>query len=224
MIRIIFLSFLTTFLFAQNPKVYSALGDIIYDNAPKIQNLQMIPQYSKYKENINNYILKVKNAKKIGYAIELGDTTIDKKEYLNIIRKLSKTNDFFQRTTINFFKESIKKQNDQLFLQTLNSGLIDTKKYKADIFEYYFSNSNNIKTCDILQNMIDEDKLLKQKQKLAKRNQLTKKQIQEAKIKRLRANDEAKQEALQKQLEEKLLRKKSQIRKEQLEELEIISK
>ena len=224
MIRVIIFSLLVTFLSADNPKIYSALGDIIYNNVLKIQNLQTISQYSQYKENINNYILKVKNAKKIGYAIELGDTTIDKKEYLNIIRKLSKTNDFFQRTTINFFKESIKKQNDQLFLQTLNSGLIDTKKYKADIFEYYFSNSNNIKTCDILQNMIDEDKLLKQKQKLAKKNQLTKKQIQEAKIKRLRANDEAKQETLQKQLEEKLLRKKSQIRKEQLEELEIISK
>ena len=47
----IILSLLATFLMAENPKVYSALGDVIYDNVDNITKLQSIDSYKIHDSN-----------------------------------------------------------------------------------------------------------------------------------------------------------------------------
>lgn len=233
MIKIIILSILATILMAQNepdtfkdqnislknPQVYSALGDVIYDNVQKIKKLKNIPQFSQFEDKIDVYVKEVNKAKEIAYAIEAGDKTKDKKVYLEKLRELSKTNDFFQRTTTSLFESSISKQDNELFLNTLNSELIDTKKHKDKIMEYYFAHSDDINATGIIQEYLDEDKMFMKEKETTKKAALSKKQIQEAKIKRIREKDKAKQESIQKALEEELIKKKKEIRKEQVEEL-----
>jgi hypothetical protein len=233
MIKTIMLSILTTLLFAQNsqnflfdqntslknPQVYAALGDVIYNNVEKIKKLKNIPQLSQYEDKIDTYIVEVYKAKDIAYAIEAGDKTLDKKEYLKKLRELSKTNDFFHRTTVNLFQLSMSEQNNDLFSKTVNSQLIDTHKYKDEIMEYYFAHSNDINASGVIQQYLDEDKMLIKKQETTKKAVLSEKEIQEAKIKRIREKDKAKQESIQKALEDELIKKKKEIRKEQVEEL-----
>jgi hypothetical protein len=219
MIKLLILSLLATFLIAGNPKVYSALGDVIYDNVDNIEKLKDIPEFSQFENKIDTYVKEVYEAKDTAYAIEAGDKTKDKKEYLQTIRELSKTNDFFHRTTVTSYKSSLTNQNNELFSNTINSGLIDTKKYKPEILEYYFAHCTDMNTSGVIQKYLDEDELLKQKQTVSRKPTLSKKQIQEAKIKRIREKDKAKQESIQKSLEEELIKKKSDIRKEQVEEL-----
>nr|MDA3909393.1 hypothetical protein [Sulfurimonas sp.] len=221
MIKLVILALLATFLIAGNPKVYSALGDVIYDNVDKIEKLKDIPAFSKFEKKIDLYIKEVYKAKDLGYSIEAGNDNIDKKKYLQTIRELSKTNDFFHRTAVTLYKSSITNQDNNLFSKTINSGFIDTEKYKAEILEYYFTNYADINSSGVIQKYLDEDEMLKQKQKqsVSKKPTISKKQIQEAKIKRIREKDKAKQETIQKTLEEELIKKKGEIRKEQVQEL-----
>ncbi len=211
--KIVLLFLLATLLVAQNPKIYSALGNVVYDSVQKIEKLKEISKYSKFKEKIDTYAEEVERCKNIGYEIEKGDKSLEIGEYLQSLRALSKTNDFFYKTVLNSFKSSMKDEDSELFIQTINSGLLDTDKYKSEILEYYFAHSSDIDAPDILKKYIDEVKTVKIQQKLSKQ------QIQEARIKRIRKSDKAKQEALQKALEKELIQKKINIRKEQMQEL-----
>ncbi|MFT7003022.1 MAG: hypothetical protein ACJAWW_000356 [Sulfurimonas sp.] len=219
MIKIVILSLLATLLTAGNPTVYSALGDVIYDNVEKIEKLKEIPEYLIYENKIDSYVKEVYKAKDIAYAIEAGEQTKDKGVYLQKIRTLSKTNDFFHRTIVSFFKSSMDIKNNDLFFKTVNSGLLDTQKYKREILEYYDVNCADMNASGVIQEYLDEDEKLNLKQNRLKKKAITKKQIQEAKIKRIRLKDKEKQESIQKTLEQELLKTKSNIRKEQVEEL-----
>jgi len=219
MIKLVILALFATFLIAGNPNVYSALGDVIYNNVDNIEKLKNISQFSNYKKTIDSYVTEVHKTKKIGYAIEAGNRTIDKKLYLQSIRNLSKTNDFFHRTTVKLYKQAIVDQNNELFSKTINSGLIDVKKYKPEILDYYFEYCSDINATGLIKIYLDGDKKLLKKKEISKKSKFTKKQIQEAKIKRIRKNDKEKQESIQKTLEDELIKKKSKIRKEQVNEL-----
>ncbi|EDZ61877.1 hypothetical protein SMGD1_0888 [Sulfurimonas gotlandica GD1] len=219
MIKLVILALLATFLMAQNPKVYSALGDVIYNNVDNIEKLKDMPEFSQYEKKIDSYVKEVYKAKDLGYAIEAGDKNIDKKKYLQTIRELSKTNDFFHRTTVNSYKSSLISQDNELFFKTVNSGLMDTSKHKSEILEYYFAHCTDMNATGVIQKYLDEDEMLKEKQDSSKKHGLSIKEIQEAKIKRIREKDKEKQESIQKTLEEELIKKKSEIRKEQVEEL-----
>ncbi len=217
--KIVLLCLLATFLLAQNPKIYSALGDVIYNNVDKIQKLKEIPQYTQYENRIDSYVKEVYETKDMGYAIEAGNKNLNKMDYLKKIRDLSKTNDFFHRDVVNSFKSSMIEEDNNLFSQTLNSGLIDSEKYKGKILEYYFVHCTDMNATGVIQKYLDEDEMLKKLQEKSKQSIVTKKQIQEAKIKRIRLKDKEKQEEIKKALEEELIKKKSDIRKEQVKEL-----
>ncbi|SFV51246.1 hypothetical protein MNB_SM-7-888 [hydrothermal vent metagenome] len=78
--RNIFLYFLllSTLLFAQNPIVYAALGDVIYNNVDNIEKLKNIDEYKIYDEKIDKYVADVKKAKEEGFAVENGSDCKDK--------------------------------------------------------------------------------------------------------------------------------------------------
>lgn len=202
----------------KNPKVYSSLGDVIYNNLPKIQALKQLDEYKSLTAKIDKYSLDVQKAKKFGFELEAGyESESDLKlDYLQYIRKLKKENDFFVRSVYSSLRSAIDSENNTLFISIVNSGLIDTRKNKNKIMNYYNKHKNEIKTDGVIQGFIDEDYIKKHNKKdWAK----IRKQLELKNIKRIRANDKLKQEALEKRLSEEVRLKKEAIRAEQEREL-----
>jgi len=216
--NIFFLTLFATLLFSNNPTVYSALGDVIYDNVKGIEKLSEIDEYQVYKEKINKYVAEVDRTKRAGFLIEKGDKKIDEKSYLNNLRKFSKSNDFFTRSAKNNFLESMETENSKLFSALVNSGLIDTTKYKNDIVTYYLFHMDEINPEGTIQEIIDNDEALKNK-KVKKRVYRSKNQMQQAKIKRIRENDKRRQAAIEKRLQERVNKEKTEIIDYQKKEL-----
>ncbi|MFK5937161.1 MAG: hypothetical protein QM497_02085 [Sulfurimonas sp.] len=217
--KIIITLFCTTFLLADNPTVYSALGDVIYNNADNINNLKTINQYNTEISKIDKYVSTVDKTKKDGFSIQRGEKKIDKMDYLNHLRELSITNDYFVRSAKNNFKHSLSKEDSVLFSKIINSGLVDTQKYKEKIINYYFAHAEDINASGIVQSYLDEDKELRVRKETQIKLYQSKKMREAAKIKRIRRNDKEKQASLEKKLEDEVKAKKIEIRQEQKSEL-----
>lgn len=211
--KLVLLSLLATLALAQNPRVYSALGDIIYDNISKIEKLKQTAEFSVLESKIDKYIEDVQNTKKDGFSIESNDKNINKGEYLSKLRELSKSNDFFVREVKNYFVESIKTQDNRLFIATVNSGLIDTKAHKQEIVNYYLKHSGDIDASGVIQGFLNENVAIK------KRTKKRKTHIEVNNIKRIRQRDKRLEEAVRKSLEDELIQKKKVIRADQEREL-----
>ena len=200
------------------PNVYSALGDVIYGNVDKIVKLKELDTFKSFSEKINSYAKKVEKSKAIGFDIESGNKNIDEVSYLETLRSLSKENDYFVRSVRSAYKSSIKEEDNQLFLQTVNSGLLNTDKKRDQIVEYYLKHSQDINASGIIQKYLDEDAKLKTKKKTydyAKAKKLR----DEAKIRRIREEDKKKQAELEKELTEEVKQKKLEIIENQKKEL-----
>lgn len=217
--KLILISLFTTLLFSQNPNVYSALGDVIYNNVDKIEKLEDIKEFSLYTKKIEQYVQKVKTTKEVGYKIEKGDKNFDKKVYLSNLRALSKDNDFFHRTAKKFYDSSIQNENSQLFSQMINSGLIDTQEHKQEIIDYYFMHQEDINASGLIESYLDEDAKLRARKEAELKKIKSKKQRELEKIERIRAKDKKEQEALERKLQKELDKKKQEVLEEQKREL-----
>ena len=219
MYKLILITLMTTFLSAHNPNPYAALGDVIYDNVSNIESLKQIDSYRLYADDIDKYVSEVDEAKIQGYELEKAATSKTKNDYLNRLRTLSKTNDYFLRSINNKYKESMKKDDYKLFLQIINSGLINTQKKKKEIINYYYKNKENIDSTGVIDTFLEEDAKLRLKKDRQKKRYKTKKQLEAEKIKRIRENDKASQKKLEEDLQKDLNTKKAEIRKIQRKEL-----
>ncbi len=219
------ITILSTFLLAQDatlqktPRVYAALGDVLYNNLDEIEKLKEIDTFSSYNSEINRYMRDLSKLKKEGFRIEEGDATIDKKEYLNKLREFSKKNDYFVFLARKSFKKSLRDQDSKTFEKIINTGLIDTQRNKDKIIDYYFEHQEEINASGVIQSYLDEDAKLRAKREKQRRYYKTKKQLEAEKIKRIRANDKKKQEELEKKLDAEVTKKKKEIRAEQKKEL-----
>ncbi len=216
------LAFTLTFAI-NNPPIYASLGDVIYDNAPKIKELKNFKEYKPFKEKIENYIKEVEGTKKLGFAIVQGkfeDKDAKKKVYLNKLRELAKTNDFFVRSANALFESAMENRDYDLFVRIINTGLVDTQRHKDEILEFYEQNKANIQPSGILEEIIKKNEIKKKEVHTAEYYERLRKLKEQEKIRRLREKDRKRQEELQKRLEQELKKKKEQIRKEQLEELQ----
>jgi len=200
------------------PDVYSALGDVIYGNIDSIVKLKELDAFKSFSEKINNYSKNVEKSKAIGFDIESGNKNVDEVVYLQTLRTLSKENDYFVRSVKSAYKSSIEKQDNRLFLDTVNSGLLDTDKNREQIVEYYLQHSQDINASGVIQKYLNKDVKLKTKKKTydyAKAKRLK----DEAKIRRIRENDKRQQAKLEKNLTQEVKQKKLEIRENQKREL-----
>lgn len=216
--KIFLLLILGIVLYAQNPKAFSALGDVIYNNVDKIQKLEYIDDYAVYKKKIQDYVTDVQGIKKEGFALDEGINT-DKMKYLNKLRELSQTNDFFVRSAKRNLDLAIENENSKLFTQLINTGLIDEEKSKNKIIDYYFSHSDEVNATGLIQKYLENDEKLRAKKEYKKSLLNSKKLREMEKIKRIRKNDKLEQEKLEKQLNQEVQKKKLEIRQEQKKEL-----
>ena len=196
----------------ENPKVYSAMGDEIYDNLVNIEKLKSIDEYSDFKLKIDHYSADVNEAKILGLAVESGQKKEQKLQYLSKLRKLSSISDYFLRSVEKNFYLAIKNTKNKLFISLVNTKLLDIEKNKKKILTYYKQHENKIDSSGVIQNLLDEEFAKKNKKPYGLKN---KKRNQEAKIKRMRENDKYKQEQLEKKLSQELKLKKEKIREEQ---------
>jgi len=203
---------------ARNPYPFAALGDVIYDNAPKIAKLKNIEGFSMYNEKITQYLRDVKRAKEEGFALETGKVK-DKKAYLNKLRALAKEYDAFRRAVEESFEEAIKNENVTQVSQLINSGLLDTERYKNEILDFYFEHIDVMPTEGVIQSYLDEDAKLRKKRAAQRKRYLSKKQRELERIKKIRQKDKRDQERLEKKLQEELMQKKKEIQDYQKREL-----
>jgi hypothetical protein len=211
--------FFSTLLLAQNPIAFAALGDVIYNNVDNIENLKNIPEYKVYDTKIDNYVKDVKKAKKDGFALVNGSKNITKIEYLNELRQLVKTNDFFVRSVESFYGASQKEQNSRLFSQIINSGLLDTNEHKKEIINYYFAHQEDMNTTGVIQSYLDADAKLRAKKEAQQRRIKSKKEREAERIRQIREEDKRQKERIEQKLQQELQKKKEEIREYQKEEL-----
>ncbi len=219
--KIVLTLLLFTALFASNPKPFASLGDVIYDNAPKIDKLRELQEYAPFYKRIEEYVKEVNQTKKLGFLVEQGEKKRSK-EYLQKLRELAKTNDFFVRSVNALYKSSMQKEKFELFMQLLDTGLIDVERKKDEILNFYEEHKDEIEPKGVLKDLLQR-RNLKKKTRFSKEyyEELRKRKEME-KIRRLRQKDKKRQEELQKKLEAELKAKKEQIRQEQIKELQEI--
>ena len=206
-------------LFASNPTIFAALGDTIYDNAPKIEKLKKFHEYEPFLEKIDKYIKEVDATKKLGFAVENGSQKDAARIYLKKLRQLAKTNDFFVRSANAVFKKALATKNYELLMDILDTGLIDIERNKERLLEFYRANKDSFKPRGVFGRIVAEDELRKKSKNTKEYYERLKKLREQEKIRRLREKDKKRQEELQKRLEQELEKKKEQIQKEQIEEL-----
>ena len=215
--KIIILAILLTFSYAKNPAPFAAIGDDVYSNVSLIENLINLPGYPADKYEIQKYVKDVEQVKKDGFAIEAKDKSVTLKGYLKELRELSKAYKSFLRKVYASFFSSMENENSPLFSEMINSGLIDTQAHKEKIMAYYMKHQEEVQTEGVIQAYLDNDAAFLNKSN--KSRSLTKAQRDAARVKRLRAKDKAKQDALEKTLTEEVVQKKIDIRDKQKREL-----
>ena len=216
--------FFVTFLFAQYPKVYTQLGDEIYANVSKIEHLADLRELTPYKNQIEIYVYEVEKAKEYGFLVENGDQNVVKEIYLEDLRELIKTNNFFKQLVQEFFEDSLQKQNSVLFFHLVQSGLLDIAKYEEHILAYYRSHVEDVPREGVIDMLLVKQEESEKKRQAAQKAResvtyKTQKESQEEKIERLRKIDQEKKEALRRTLDEEEARKKAEIIQKQKEEL-----
>ena len=220
MIRIFFIISLFSFiLFANNPTPFSALGDVIYNNAPKINALKKIDAFRKYDKKIDRYLQGIKETKKKGYRLEKQQDSSLRKEYLHKLRELAEVNDSFVHLVKVTYTKAKDNEDSLLFSKIINSGLIDVKEYKKEIINYYFKHQNEMSTKGVIQSFLDEDAKLRAKREAQRKRYKSKKEREMEHIRLLRQHDKEEREHLEKKLQNELNKKKMEIREYQKEEL-----
>ena len=202
----------------KNPSVYSAIGDDVYNNAPLINNLKSLSAYPYEEKKIDAYINDVKLSKEIGFNIESGNKDVSPSKYLKKLRELTKTNVSFVRKVDAMYKKSLVDENSLLFIEMVNSGLLQTKSKQKEIMDFYIKHQDDIDPAGVIQTFLDEDAELRRRQaywlEAKKRKEL-------ARIKYLRDKDKAEDEAMNEKLTEEVIEKKKEIRIHQKQELNI---
>ena len=210
---------LSTLLFAQNPVAYAALGDVIYNNVDNIEKLKNIDAYKIYDKKIDTYVADVKKAKEEGFALENGSDSVTKKAYLNKLRRLAKTNDFFVRSVASSYEAAKKHEDSKRFSQLINSGLLDVSERKKEIVDYYFAHAPDMNTTGLIQSYLDADAKLRAKKEQQQKLYKSKKEREAERIREIRENDRRQKEKLEKKLQKELQEKKLEIREYQKKEL-----
>jgi len=219
MYKIILFLFLTTLLLAKNPSPFAALGNVIYNNAPKIESLKKIDVFKSYSKEIEAYALDVAKVKKEGFALEYNTTPKRRKMYLQQLRRLAKMNDYYTHLVKLFYDNALKLHNSKLFSQLINTGLLDTDEHKKEIIDYYFAHQEEINPKGLIQSYLDEDAKLRAKREAQRKRYKSKQERELERIKEIRERDKREKERLEKRLDEELKKRKRKIREYQKKEL-----
>ena len=202
-------------LFAQNPKSFAALGDVIYDDVEKFENLKGLASMQDFQTSIDAYIVSANAAKKMGFSLDAKEGSIDGKSYLKELRKLSIERDAIVLSSRDRFKEAMADEDGVTINAMVGYGIIDSENYKSELINYYeeFGEDQNLSHVEPLYAghlgslKKDTNTSNSQAQREAREN--------EARVKRMRAKNKQKEEALARSVEEQEKRDKENVLNEQ---------
>ena len=218
--NIVFLLLFSTLAFASNPKVYSSLGDEIYDGLDNVMKLKSISGLEKGIKGLTKYKQDVLKAKEVGFNIQNNKSTVNKSSYLKTLRALGKKRELYVREVNSLLQKSMKSENSKDFNDLMQTGLIDAKKNRRDILNYYRDHKSEVTLSPSMKNLLDSER--KSKKSRANSNAKNSKQSLESKrVQRIRASDKREQEALEKTLQEESDKKKLEIRNNHRRELKV---
>ncbi|MEA3373485.1 MAG: hypothetical protein U9Q62_07330 [Campylobacterota bacterium] len=206
-------------LYAQNPKVYAGLGDVIYGDMVKISNLADTKLMSSHQENIDKYLRKCLNLHKKGLIIDRDGG--DEKAYLNELRTLAKEYDFFVRTAQRSLHQAMSNNDYDAFSQFIKSGLIDIEKDDEQIIGFYELHRSETNVIPEVESYIEyRDELKKQEaEALAARRALYLK-YKQRRIDQINRRQSNKKAAFAQEVEDERVRTKEEVYKEQKQELQ----
>jgi len=133
-------------LFAENPKSFAALGDVIYDNIETFKELKSLSVMASYNKEIETYIKEAKRVKKMGFALDAKEEGVIAKEYLDALRALSARHDKVIQFSRSSFKEAIEKEDTTTVNYMIVNGVIDPTNYRSELLNFYeeFGEDNNL--------------------------------------------------------------------------------
>ena len=207
-------------LYAQAPRIYASIADPIYKNFSSIASLSMLEVFANDKERISAYIQRTVEAKIAADAIaEEREGAMDKREYLKILRSLTKEYDYFMAKANRQFRHAMNRDDYETFAFLIKTGLIDIELFEQDILKYYTSGQKCMPIEEI-------DMFITYKEKGEERvlmrqqiRQQSYRQYKENRIERFRAQDRAEKAAYEKQLREEAEQTKAKVRAELKSEL-----
>lgn len=213
-------------LFAENPKSFAALGDVIYNDVNKFENLKEMGSMQEYRTVIDAYIVSAKETKKMGFMIDAENAKDDKadaadgKEYLTALRKLSTEHDTIVDNSRTRFKEAMGDEDSETINGMIYYGVIEPEDYKDELVRYYeeFSEDQNLSSLDVMYAK-HLDSLKKDDNSSALSSAQRENRENEARIKRMRETNRLKQESLERSVKEEKDREKKKVLNEQKKEL-----
>jgi len=221
MLKLFIISIFFLLSFAQNPAIYSLLGDVVYNNVDEIKKLSDIPSFSYEKQKILDYAVECEQLKNKGFSIEAGDTKYDKAAYLAELRTLSKVNDQFVMLANSRFADSMENNDTQTFKQLVDLKIVDKSAVKEKVKDFIANHESELENTQYYityKEDLEKDKLEQERLKKIKDAQQRKEKF--SKIERIRDKDKERQDSLHKELEKMVEDKKKEIYKQQKEGLE----
>jgi len=218
------ITFLMTLHATSTPKVYAALGDVIYNDDAKIEKLLQLRSMQKYETKIKKYLEATAVAKEVGFSIEKGDTSLSKKEYLHTLRQLSKEHDYFIRDINSAFSKSIDMVDLETFTFLSQCSMVDLSNERERTLEFYNVYKEDINSSAVDLVMFNQEMIIKNSQvKKVVKLDVNQTQTRPAnnKVKRIREKDKAKKKAKEDAIEKESKIRKDAVQAKQKEELGI---
>ncbi len=207
-------------LYAQNPKVYQKLGDVIYDDMIKISNLADTKAMNSYAQSIDKYLNACMTLKEEGLALDRDGG--DEKVYLNKLRKLANEYDFFLRAAHTSLHQTMAYNDYAAFSELMETGLIDIEKDTDQIIAFYEKHRIQVNEIPEIESYIAyRDEIKKQDANALAERRAIYDRYKQRRVDQINRRQAKKKAAFAKEVEEERARTKEEVYKEQKEELKI---
>ncbi|MBU1626414.1 hypothetical protein KKB18_03520 [bacterium] len=202
-------------VYAQNPVIFAALGDVIYNDVDKFGKLSNLPAMRDFKPAIDEYLILADKSKKMGFAVDSNDGSGDAKVYLKELRSLSTKHDTIVLNARKRFEEAIQDQDSETMSSMIKIGIVNPKDYKNQLIQYYedYSEDQNL---SVIEPLYKEYKFkLSCEENASKSGAEAAKNAEAEVVNRMRATDKASKEALTRSVKEECDREKQSVIQEQ---------
>lgn len=207
---------------AENPKIYSGLGDLIYDDMESMSRLSDIKAMTKYNESIDTYLEKCQTVRQSGFDLEKNKPTpAETKAYLNRLRSLEKEHAYYLRMTNTALLQAIQTNDYETYSELIKSGLIDIETNSEDIVGFYLQNRNEHNVLAEVEDFMKYQEELKKRenQEEAQRQSLYR-SYKQRRINQINKRQAQKKAAITKSIDDERERTKLDVYKKQEEELQ----
>jgi len=207
-------------LYAENPVSFSALGDVVYNDIAKFEQLKALASMRDYIPLIDRYIEAAEKSKTMGFAVDTKKPSVTAKAYLDELRTLSTEHDTIVSGARERFEEAIQDEDGETVSAMITIGIIDPQVYSTQLIQYYeeFSEEQNLTVIEPLYRDYEHTLTVDQNRSKSDNTEISSK---EALLKRMRATEKARSEALERSVSEEREREKQKVMNEQKKELGI---